>query len=442
MRSPGRCTNHEGCWLGNGQRDIQIAITDPFVCPICGGDLVAPPLEAITQHGFQNAIAASLALMLTAGASGFGVVRLLHVNHPHGYSAAARASTLAQAGKSGPATASAPVSLAPVSGAPVSLAPVSGAPVSVAPVSVAPVSVMALAATTVPRGVVLAAAAPLDAVLPPVSVQQQPGEIVELATRILKTPPASIVIATNVSKEPLRALIVPVSLAQPIAPEEDAPRARGDWHRRYAAPIARRTEFLPAPGWPEAAAEGDDDAAATASAGQVSYMAPDTHEAPIEPEQAVSLATASPDGFIDVAAARPAAPPASTPRLTVSAHWTLPDSQVAERVDPGEAAQLDHASDAPRRLAALKAAQGATLAVPSYPVTEAEFDRAGRVDVGCIITMRGRPADCRVQRQAGGAHFASAVLDWLNSGVVRYRPHLVHGEPVAEPRDYKVRFEP
>jgi hypothetical protein len=118
------------------------------------------------------------------------------------------------------------------------------------------------------------------------------------------------------------------------------------------------------------------------------------------------------------------------------------DSLPAARVDPAMARQVDTSRDAPERLAALPPEPADKLAVPAYPPVDAAIERPGRVDVGCVITRHGLPSGCHVQHELGGEQFVDSVMTWLHSGAVRYRPHLAHGQPVPEPRTYRVRFEP
>src|SRR5271165_6939928 len=77
MRTPGRCTNHDDCWLANGGRDIWVPVGDDFVCPVCAAALTAPSLQAISTRSLAAAAAASLALVALAGGAGFGLVRAL-----------------------------------------------------------------------------------------------------------------------------------------------------------------------------------------------------------------------------------------------------------------------------------------------------------------------------------------------------------------------------
>src|SRR5271165_3067911 len=77
MRTPGRCTNHDDCWLANGGRDIWVPVGDDFVCPVCAAPLTAPSLQAISTRSLAVAAAASLALVALAGGAGFGLVQAI-----------------------------------------------------------------------------------------------------------------------------------------------------------------------------------------------------------------------------------------------------------------------------------------------------------------------------------------------------------------------------
>jgi hypothetical protein len=117
---------------------------------------------------------------------------------------------------------------------------------------------------------------------------------------------------------------------------------------------------------------------------------------------------------------------------------TLP----AERIDPAAAAQADQSANPVIRLVTLPTAPPDKLATPSYPPVYDEEDRPGEVNVKCTITVRGAPTGCTLLREQGGRHFADAVMAWLGSGAVRYRPGIASGRIVPEARHYHVRFEP
>jgi len=457
MRSPGRCTNHETCWLGNGQRTIQIAIADPFCCPICGAAMVPPPIEAIAQRSIHRAIATSLILILAAGGSGFGLVKGLRMISMGVPAPAARPSLAARV----PARAKPQVQMAAAVPSSAQTARLAAPPPAI-PVP-APIKVAAALPTQLsPTQYIQHAFVPAQSAAPkatdPKAADPRALDIVELAMRQLHTPLPHILIATNVSQEPLRAAQQPISFGRPVPPEDDAPPRLNRWRYRPVVPVPHRTEFLPAPGWSDGAEEatsGDETTPASTPAIVQTISAVSTGDETLNTVSADAIpAPASADTLPDIAASRvpgtaasamPSISPATTPVawLTTAPHAAaLPDYQPASRVDPAEAAQLDQAPDAPRRLATLPPARPEKLAAPTYPIVEEAVARPGRVEVGCIITPHGLPDRCHVQRELGGEQFTDAVLAWLKSGAVRYRPHVAHGEPVAEARDYRVRFEP
>ncbi len=405
MRTPGRCTNHEACWLANGNRDIWVSVADEFACPVCGTPLEAPPMTAITHRGFAAAMVTSLALLLASGGVGFGLVQALRD----------------VAGRSPPALTA--QSFAPPKPA---LAKPHGPEVARA---VPPVP-------TVPAPSVPPPALPPSATAPPV-----PPPVEVVLGQVTLGPPVPL------------SVTLPMAAPGPMGPEEfadsdDSVRA-ARWHRRVP-PAARpnRTYVLPAPGWQDNPVDADaidranqpypvaqdDEAAGEASRKLAALLLAEAQGKPVS-------AVLPPNGG---AAVQPDMAPPVTTNLTVpaSVRLAMPDDQPAERVDANAAAGIDDAGDAVTRLATLPKAAPEKLAVPAYPEVAAELDRPGRVAVGCTISIRGEPTDCQVRAHAGGTSFVRAVLDWLHSGAVRYKPHFLHGKAVPEARLYKVKFEP
>jgi hypothetical protein len=263
-----------------------------------------------------------------------------------------------------------------------------------------------------------------------------------------------------VAAAPPHPLVLPINFGRPHAPEDDAPAQSATWHH-HALSTRHHRSFVCDP------AGSDDDQPALQQAQQIVSPAQgesdsDMNAAAPSPDQAENdAAPSNADGESapvqqadsDVPGATQAADVqyvtrsanAEVGRLIVPAsasHRDLPAYRPAERIDPTDAASADRASDAAFVLATVKRAPASPLAVPAYPTQLADEDRPGRVDVGCVISQRGLPSGCEVQRQEGGRSFAHAVMSWLRSGNVRYRPSVVDGQPAAEPRDYKVRFEP
>jgi hypothetical protein len=177
----------------------------------------------------------------------------------------------------------------------------------------------------------------------------------------------------------------------------------------------------------------------------VPELATDTVPKDVEPAPPAILKTsdAMTPAPPTLASSRPTFDPAPAIEMAQDRYTQpIPETAPAARVDPDIAAQLDRAPDAPVRLAALRPAPQDRLTLPAYPAIKAEIDQPGRVDVGCVISRHGLPFGCHVDWQAGGVDFAHSVMTWLSSGAVRYRPHILHGEPVPEDRLYHVRFEP
>jgi hypothetical protein len=76
MRTPGRCTNVEGCWIGATQRNVWLSIGEDFACPNCAGILTPPPRHAISLTRLKNAAIAGAAISLGAAAMGLVGVKL------------------------------------------------------------------------------------------------------------------------------------------------------------------------------------------------------------------------------------------------------------------------------------------------------------------------------------------------------------------------------
>jgi hypothetical protein len=464
MRSPGCCTNHEACWLGNGRHIIRVDIADPFCCPVCGSDLVPPAIETISQTGVRKAVVASLALILAAGGSGFGLVKLLHVvglgEIP--VSAPAVVAGVARRPRAGAGMlhpASAPHMAAGVTSTPATIPATTPATTQVATSTVMPTAASAAAANT-----------PVQQAVTTVPPGRAPITVV-LGTRTLK-PASRVLIATSVSQEPLRALTLPISFGLPEPPEDDTPAPARRWRSRVAVTPEPRNELLPAPGDPDSAAvdvpaqaetpatmDGDDATPdmVAANASQAPEVMPDEDagrngmagiQPTVQPDSAPP-ATVAEGGFGWSAVRRALQPrvdePPKADAIQVEQAESIEaaqDSLPAARVDPAMAQQIDTSKDAPQRLATLPPAPADKLAVPAYPPVQAEIERPGRVDVGCVITPHGLPSGCHLQHELGGTQFVDSVMNWLHSGAVRYRPHLAHGRPVPEPRTYRVRFEP
>ncbi len=70
MRTPGRCTNEQACWMADASRDIFVRLGDPFNCPACGSRL-SPPIQAIA--GRSRAVSAMAGCVAFVVATGIGI---------------------------------------------------------------------------------------------------------------------------------------------------------------------------------------------------------------------------------------------------------------------------------------------------------------------------------------------------------------------------------
>jgi hypothetical protein len=250
---------------------------------------------------------------------------------------------------------------------------------------------------------------------------------------------------------------------RPPGPEGGGIDSTGRWRHR-AAPLEQRSGFLPGPGWtqadeetvagasqPYAVAQGDGDESAVAPApgfdngAVVPNVQNDTEVTQTTGASGASIAPQTVprlDGSTGVQMASDATASLVTRLMVPSMAARAIAEAPAQRVDVAAADAIDDAPDAPVRLAQLPRAAPADLVLPEYPPVADDLQKPGRVNVGCTITVRGKPSDCAVTREVGGRGFADAVLTWLHSGEVRYRPHLEHGRPVPESRLYDVKFVP
>ncbi len=195
MRTPGRCTNFDTCWLANGQRDIRVMVGDPFVCPACGEALHAPSIESISANGILGALAVSLAMVATAGGAGYGLVRVAQ----------------------------------------------SAGTVSIASLQSAPVQPRALAPAVPSAGIESLGRTSLAA-SPAINAQT-----VRLAASVpaLQVDP-SIPAVVFVAAAPAHPLVLPINFGRPHAPEDDAPAQSPRWHH-HAFSTRHHSSYVSAP---------------------------------------------------------------------------------------------------------------------------------------------------------------------------------------------------
>ena len=211
MRTPGRCTNHESCWLANGGRDIWVPVGDDFVCPVCAEPLTAPSLHSISMRSMAVAVAASLALVALAGGAGFGLVRAISLA-THGaqgqLSAMGHAAPRMRAASPLPAAPNRTVAVASIN--PPAPAPAPPATPPQAVPKAAPVTPPA--APGAPAPTALARAAPKVASVPTV-VPARPAPTTVAAATPLPAP---------VHPTPAIAPMVPQAASPPAAPRQIA----------------------------------------------------------------------------------------------------------------------------------------------------------------------------------------------------------------------------
>jgi len=445
MRTPGRCTNHDHCWLGNARRDVWVPVDHEFVCPVCATPLKAPPIQSISARGTGRAGVTSLALLLVASAAGFGAIRLLDLVAPR--PVAARLVAV-------PSHAPKPKQ-------------------TVAPVPQRVAAVMPVVVSPAPMPVVQA---PMPATIAEAGLEPTGESAARLLIAEARIAPRQVAPATP------QKLILPVTFGRPRAPEDSEAEPQGSWHRR-PPPAPRATGFMPGPGEVAMADGGSGELAETG--GLVPFAQGDGDEGALprfEPAalpatdrtasipQTASLATAvaladQPARFTGLAAAPRSdrdgggasfdrdTGAGNAASLNVAA--ALGSAVVAQlfngnplptvppaRIDPQEAAQADRAPNPLVKLVMLPPEPAEKLAKPSYPPVDAEADRPGQVSVKCTITVLGEPAGCVVLDQHGGSRFTRSVMQWLDSGNVRYRPAITAGRIVPEPRRYTVSFVP
>ena len=238
MRTPGRCMNHSGCWLANGDRDIWLNVGEDFACPVCGAGLCVPPLGIGQQSGAQPrrmamAVLAGCAIAAVAGAAGFALVhktlapvqtasRTLYLNPGH----------LNPAPRVKPET-----------------------------VLVAQAVLPSCQGRSVTQEMVVASVpslsmswqAPADSAQLPAD-QAAPGAAQDASYVPQPVPPArTMPAAEQADAEPAPRPVLPISFGQPVAPEDATADAPRPWHHKVEP--ERHNIVLPAPGWGNGEAE-------------------------------------------------------------------------------------------------------------------------------------------------------------------------------------------
>ncbi len=254
MRTPGRCTNLEGCWIGSTQRDVWLSIGEDFTCPNCGSALTAPPRRSISAKSLKKVATTGVALTMSLAAMALGVVKLSTIkwDAPR-QMVSSRAMSGVQSG--GHQIYAGSVAL-PVPHTRTEVTAQAGAPAqpgaSVTPSVQAHASATPKLATPLrpaPPSVLVFNAEPSRAAHAPDSVPAAPdsgseaGMAVPAASMVTMISEAALVVPPSEN----RPLVLPISFGKPEAPEDDMAPAAPRW-RFHGFVRTRHSYFLPGPG--------------------------------------------------------------------------------------------------------------------------------------------------------------------------------------------------
>lgn len=428
MRTPGRCMDARYCWIGSAHRVVWVRLEDEFVCPVCGGALVAPPVSDMRKRvAIRLGVMAVAAGVLGTGAV-FGLVAVGHV------------AAGVVAGLSADPTAT--VVLAAARLEPWRLAALPDARRDIV-VGMVEARSGQDAAAVLATGRVLPAVAPVSPL--PMPFGEAPGPRVwqeaqapwrrRWPKRVGGVPP------TAPAGEPVALAPLDPTLAV-LADGAGAGSDAGLAGQGDVAALASGALAAPAgPGFTVVANTAPPQAEAVAPRDQAVAAAAAPAAAATAPGPAIDI----PERLASLPAADREVPPAArqaVARALAQAGLDLVTEVPAARVMPAAATAADADAVPVAALLGLAPGKADLLPVPSYPDAYAVAERPGQVEVGCVVTVRGRPAACSVLRARGGARFADAVLEWLAGGSVRYRPRVMAGRVIPESREYRVRFEP
>jgi hypothetical protein len=241
MRTPGRCSNIEGCWISASQRDVWLAVGEDFTCPNCGGALSAPPGRSMSMQAMKRAAVMGVTATMAVAAVAVVTVKIstlpwsgqttvLAMTHAPGSPPAfpsqvqpaqrlAANPALVLTGSQGHATPLSQQRFA--SSAPA--APAAPAALQRPKTGAAPAPVLLYTAASDP-----AQAAAVEA--------DVPAALVTLISQ------ASFVLPPTAQ----RPVILPISFGRPVGPETDAAPVALHW--RHHGLVRRQSYFLPAPG--------------------------------------------------------------------------------------------------------------------------------------------------------------------------------------------------
>ena len=257
MRTPGRCTNTEGCWISASHRNVWIAVGEDFACPNCGGAL-SPPLPQSRSFVAAKRIAVmGVAASVGLAVLGLGAVKLSTVSWP-GRSVLATAANAPGAGPlAAPDTKSAFSRLAeaPSSGKPLTTFAETRVAGEVARARPNSFTSMILASNGGQR--VAARPKGPEVIFPTQDAEQAKAKADQetaqrkaaevAATQMLA---AQVTLVSQASLSPgeqmERPVFLPISFGEPPGPETDREPVTLMW-RHHALVNLRRSVFLPAP---------------------------------------------------------------------------------------------------------------------------------------------------------------------------------------------------
>lgn len=251
MRTPGRCTNMEGCWISASHRDVWISIGEAFTCPNCQSVLTPPPARAVSFRGLRRAAATGVAISMGLAAVGVGAVKLSSSAWTGQHSAVAMLQAPSRAIHNAIFGTGTETRLAAVipgttggKGMPAAARSMGAARTeSVAAVALAPAR-NAVAVSRVNAPVLLFAAVP----------DRQPSHEASARTaHAAAEAPVPAAFVTLISQAAFvvppsrqRPVILPISFGRPVAPEDAAPPVSLRW-RHHGFGRAQPSGFLPGP---------------------------------------------------------------------------------------------------------------------------------------------------------------------------------------------------
>jgi hypothetical protein len=278
MRTPGRCTNLEGCWISASHRDVWLSIGEDFVCPNCGGNLSAPPKSAVSFRGLKQAALTGVALTMGLAAVAVAGVKIATVVRSHKPAVVAllrRPGSLLQ-GNVLVKHAAPVVSAAAGPPAPLQLAAPAARPVTLrtqlASVAAWRSQQPGLTAAPASHDAVHDATGATDHVAPPRSAPillyaaapEKPTAPREPATdqvaagtdRIMAPALITLVSEARFVLPPIsqQILVLPISFGRPLAPEDASEPVTKRWHHHGLANM-RHSGFLPGPPGSDPASE-------------------------------------------------------------------------------------------------------------------------------------------------------------------------------------------